>query len=55
MFLRDHREEVMRVESIAKGARTSAEEKKRYDEQRAMEKANEIRSTGKTPSKCFWF
>lgn len=55
MALQKHRDEVTRISKIADGARTAADEKKRYDERKAMEKANEIRSTGRVPSTCFCF
>ncbi|CAJ1931953.1 unnamed protein product [Sphenostylis stenocarpa] len=43
------------IDQIADGARTKAEESRRNEEQKAKEKANVIRSTGKTPGICFCF
>ncbi|CAA6667369.1 unnamed protein product [Spirodela intermedia] len=53
--LQNYRDEVNRVGEIADGARMAADEKKRNDERKVMEKANEIRSTGKVSSTCFCF
>ncbi|KAL5987667.1 hypothetical protein ACLOJK_035417 [Asimina triloba] len=51
----EYRNEIERVNKIAKDARAIAEERKRNGESKMRETANEIRSTGKVPISCFGF
>ncbi|XP_017700964.2 uncharacterized protein LOC103718170 [Phoenix dactylifera] len=50
--LQEHRNEMFRIDKIGSGARAMAEERKRNDEYKAIEKANKMRSTGKVPHAC---
>ncbi|KAM3304334.1 eukaryotic translation initiation factor 5B isoform X1 [Capsicum chacoense] len=47
--------EVERIESIAGGAKEQADEHRKNEELKVIEKANKIRSTGKMPSTCSCF
>lgn len=47
--LQEYRNETSRTEKFAGGARDAAEERKRNDEYRTIEKANKMRLTGQVP------
>ncbi|GMP93871.1 hypothetical protein CsSME_00043533 [Camellia sinensis var. sinensis] len=53
--LRHYRSDMERIDQIAEGARSQAEENKRNEEFKMKEKANKIRSTGKIPATCLCF
>ncbi|KAK4374592.1 hypothetical protein RND71_005269 [Anisodus tanguticus] len=53
--LQHYKNKLARIDHIAKGARTQAEEKRRYEEYIVKEKSNKIRSTGTEPVTCFCF
>lgn len=50
-----YRIEVKRIEGMAGGARTQAEENQRREELKIREKVNKIRATGKLPPTCLCF
>uniref|UniRef100_A0A1D1YSH2 Uncharacterized protein At3g61260 n=1 Tax=Anthurium amnicola TaxID=1678845 RepID=A0A1D1YSH2_9ARAE len=49
----EYHNEMARIDKIVGGARATTNEKKRIEEHKTMEKANEIRSTGKISHACF--
>ncbi|XP_009595348.1 remorin 1.4 [Nicotiana tomentosiformis] len=53
--LQHYKNKLARIDHIAKGARTQAEEKRKYEESIVKEKSNKIRSTGNVSVKCFCF
>lgn len=53
--LQHYKNKLARIDHIAKGARTQAQEKRRYEESTVIEKSNKIRSTGTEPVTCFCF
>ncbi|KAL6867617.1 hypothetical protein ACP4OV_015641 [Aristida adscensionis] len=53
--LEEYNQEMTRINKIAGGARSMAEERKYNDEKKIKEKANKIRSTGKVPATCACF
>ncbi|XP_042052816.1 radixin-like isoform X1 [Salvia splendens] len=53
--LKKYNSEISRIEGIASGARSQAEENRRIEELRVKEKANKIRATGKIPATCLCF
>lgn len=53
--MRHFNNEVGRIASIAGGAKEQANQHRKNDELKVIEKANKIRSTGKMPSKCSCF
>jgi hypothetical protein len=50
--LAEYNQEMTRINKIAGGARSMAEERKYDDEKKIREKAKKIRSTGKSPRGC---
>jgi hypothetical protein len=50
--LAEYNQEMTRINKIAGGARSMAEERKYDDEKRIREKSKKIRSTGKSPRGC---
>ncbi|TKV97500.1 hypothetical protein SEVIR_9G498600v4 [Setaria viridis] len=53
--LEEYNQEMTRINKIAGGARSMAEERKYNDEKKIKEKAHKIRSTGKVPRTCACF
>ncbi|KAJ8547998.1 hypothetical protein K7X08_021234 [Anisodus acutangulus] len=53
--MRHFNNEVGRIESIAGGAKQQADQHRKNEELKVIEKANKIRSTGKMPSTCSCF
>ncbi|KAK4376614.1 hypothetical protein RND71_002910 [Anisodus tanguticus] len=53
--IRHFNNEVGRIESIAGGAKEQADQHRKNEELKVIEKANKIRSTGKMPSTCSCF
>ncbi|CAL5430822.1 unnamed protein product [Camellia sinensis] len=53
--LQHYRSDMERIDQIARGTRSQAEENKRNEEFKMKEKANKIRSTGKIPATCLCF
>lgn len=53
--LEEYNLEMTRINKIAGGARSMAEERKQNDETKIREKAHKIRSTGKLPTTCACF
>ncbi|XP_059302567.1 remorin 1.4 isoform X2 [Lycium ferocissimum] len=53
--LQHYKNKLARIDHITKGARTQAEEKRRYEESIVKEKSNKIRLTGNGPVTCFCF
>ncbi|KAL6648581.1 hypothetical protein ACP70R_012805 [Stipagrostis hirtigluma subsp. patula] len=53
--LEEYNQEMARINKIAGGARSMAEERKYNDEKKIREKARKIRSTGKLPRSCACF
>ncbi|KAG0552235.1 hypothetical protein BDA96_01G491000 [Sorghum bicolor] len=53
--LEEYNQEMTRINKIAGGARSMAEERKYNDENKIKEKARKIRSTGKPPRTCACF
>ncbi|KAK4358027.1 hypothetical protein RND71_023637 [Anisodus tanguticus] len=53
--MRHFNNEVGRIESIAGGAKEQADQHRKNEELKVIEKANKIRSTGKMPSTCSCF
>ncbi|KAK6787645.1 hypothetical protein RDI58_016170 [Solanum bulbocastanum] len=53
--LQHYKNKLARIDHIAKGARTQAEEKRRYEETTVKEKSNKIRSTRTGPVTCYCF
>ncbi|MQL87402.1 hypothetical protein Taro_019953 [Colocasia esculenta] len=47
------RNEIAKIDKIVARARAAADEKRKTKERKTMEKANEIRETGKIPHECF--
>ncbi|TMX02840.1 hypothetical protein EJD97_019561, partial [Solanum chilense] len=53
--LQHYKNKLARIDHIAKGARTQAEEKRRYEETTVKEKSNKIRSTRTGSVTCYCF
>lgn len=53
--LEDDNQEMTRINKIAGGARSMAEERRYNDEKKIKEKARKIQSTGKLPRTCACF
>ncbi|OVA00745.1 Remorin [Macleaya cordata] len=53
--LQNYRIELSKIDKVAGGTRSLAEERKRNEESKIQEKAKKIRSTGKVPATCFCF
>lgn len=53
--LQHYKNKLARIDQIANGARTQAEEKRRYEESTVKEKSNKIRLTGTGPVTCYCF
>lgn len=53
--LEEYSQEITRINKIAGGARTMAEERKYNDEKKIKEKANKRRLSEKAPSACACF
>ncbi|KAJ0982039.1 hypothetical protein J5N97_010294 [Dioscorea zingiberensis] len=53
--LQEYRNEISRIDQIASGARGSAEERRKNDEAKTIEKAAVIQSTGRIPHSCSCF
>ncbi|CAN6285221.1 unnamed protein product [Urochloa humidicola] len=53
--LAEYNQEMIRINKIAGGARSMAEERKYNDEKKIKEKAHKIQSTGKLPRTCACF
>ncbi|XP_055831583.1 remorin 1.4 [Solanum dulcamara] len=53
--LQHYKNKLVRIDQIANGARTQAEEKRRYEESKVKEKSNKIRLTGTGPVTCYCF
>ncbi|PKA59872.1 hypothetical protein AXF42_Ash015930 [Apostasia shenzhenica] len=54
-ILQEFRDEIMRIDMIASGARAVADDTRRNDELKAKENAKKMTATGKAPRKCFCF
>ena len=53
--LEEYNQEMTRINKVAGGARSMAEERKYNDEKKIREKAYKIQSTGKLPRTCACF
>ncbi|XP_072980724.1 uncharacterized protein [Typha angustifolia] len=53
--MQEYRNEMTRVDKVVEGAKASAEDRKRYDQSRIIDKANKMRSQGKAPKSCSCF
>ncbi|XP_073008808.1 uncharacterized protein [Typha latifolia] len=53
--MQEYRNEMTRIDKVVEGAKASAEDRKRYDQSKIIEKAKKMRSQGKAPKSCSCF